>query len=266
MQHLDEFDLPRKLLVTLFLAVLSCGFGVAHLYLQFTMARASGEERWLPSLRDITLYFHGERSRTRLKHMVTGPMKEYFSADNTPERLSPEEQADLDAVLAWNDRGAPEAEYWNPQKHDEHRQISEILFRRGCLDCHVREAAAAEAKPDSPLDTYPGISRFVRPDTGMDPGRLLMLSHVHLLGMALMFLGVGAALSATRWAAWLRASLICGCFASILLDIGGWWAVKYGGAGYAWTVLAGGLLMGVLFGWSVLATGWDMWRKKSRSA
>jgi len=263
MTTLREFDLPRKLLVTMFLLVLSCGFFVAHLYLHHSMASAGGEEKLMPSPSDITLHFHGDRTRTRLKTMSLGSMKRYFmeDSDRRPIELKSDEQADLDAVLAWNDSGAPESAYWDPkEKKSQPGQVHAILYKRGCLDCHAADATGEEAKPDSPLDTFASISRYTRGDMGMDRGRLLMLSHVHLLGMALMFLGAGAALVASSYPGWLRGALVFGGFASILLDIGGWWAVKYGGGGWAWTVVAGGVLMGASFGLTVLCVLWDLWR------
>lgn len=268
MTTLREFDLPRKILITMFLVVLSCGFFVAHLYLHFTMAGVAGEEKFMPSPQDITVHFYGDRTKTRFKTMSLGSMKRYFmdDSDRKPIELKPEEQAKLDAIIAWNDAGAPEAGYWDPKlkvKTSDPKLVFTILSDRGCYDCHSPDAGGKVAKRDSPLDSFKGISRFTKGDTGMDKGRLLMLSHVHLLGMAMMFLGAGAALVFSSWSARLRGALVFGGFLSILLDIGGWWAVKYGGSAWAWSVIAGGSLMGAAFGLTVLAVLYDMWRRKS---
>ncbi|MCW8133271.1 MAG: hypothetical protein KIS92_23195 [Planctomycetota bacterium] len=267
MSNLPSFDAPRKILITMFLIVLSCGFLVAHLYLHHAMAGAGGEEKFMPSPRDIAVHFHGDRTKTRLKTMSLGSMKRYFmdDSDRKPAELTPAEQAKLDAVIAWNDAGAPESGYWDPtlkEKTADPALVYAILGDRGCYDCHSPDAAGKFAKRDSPLDSFKAVSRYTKGDTGMDKGRLLMLSHVHLLGMAMMFLGAGAALVFSTWSAKLRGGLVFGGFFSILLDIGGWWAVKYGGAAWAWTVIAGGTLMGAAFGLTVLAVLYDLWLRK----
>lgn len=263
MTPLKDFDLPRKVLATGFLVVLSCGFAVAHLYLHHAVDKEDGHEDFVPTLRDITLHFHGEPGVSRLKSKVLGSMKVNFSAAENPNVLTSEEQADLDAVLAWNAKGGPEDEYWNPKDHQEARRIQGLLLDRGCLDCHSPDATETGNKKDSPLDTYAAIAKYLKPNTGLDAGTLLMLSHVHLLGMGLMFLGVGVFVAASRYSARGRALLIGGGFLAVLLDIGGWWAVKWGGAVCAPVVLAGGALMGVTFSVSVAAVLWELWGKKS---
>jgi hypothetical protein len=96
----------------------------------------------------------------------------------------------------------------------------------------------------------------------MDKGRLLMLSHVHLLGMGMMFLLVGAAVALSAWPKWIRCALIVGGLSSILFDIFGWWAVKFGGGAWSPVVMFGGGLMGVCFGASVLVSLYDLWIRK----
>jgi len=53
---------------------------------------------------------------------------------------------------------------------------------------------------DSPLDSFVGISKFYEEKHRMDKGRLLSISHVHLLGMGMMFLLVGAAVASNALA------------------------------------------------------------------
>ncbi|MCZ7647355.1 MAG: hypothetical protein M5U26_19205 [Planctomycetota bacterium] len=264
MIRLRDLDRPFKLLATMFLIVLGAGFGTAHVYLHHTVDSADGREDLVPTFKDITLHFHGSPNATRLRAKIDGSMLKYFSAsedeDTTLDTLAPEERANHDAVRDWDARGAPEAEYWNP-KTEEYARIGEILMNTGCFDCHVPDATGKKAKPKSPLDTYEGIAKFTQPDTGMDVDTLLMLSHVHLLGMGLMFLGLGAGIALTSYSARLRSALIVAGFLSVLCDIGGWWAVKYGGGGWAWLVMFGGMLMGVVFAAGTVLTLLDTWKK-----
>ena len=108
MPTLSSLSLPWKLLITLFLIVLSSGFVVSELYLMHTTEMADGKPGM--SLDDITFTFYGDKTRTRLKSQALGPMKKYFSSEEEPEKLTADEQADMQKLIAWNDAGAPEAE------------------------------------------------------------------------------------------------------------------------------------------------------------
>jgi hypothetical protein len=256
---LHNLDLPWKLLLTFFLLVLSSGFVVSELYLKHVTEMADEVEGL--SLRDITLTFHGDKTNTVLKKQVLGGMKKFFQEDKDLARLTPQDQADIDAVIAWNDAGAPEHGFWDPTLKDKDknpRAIINIFYENNCLDCH----APGGKKKDSPLDSYAATAKFTKPDTGMDKGRLLMLSHVHLLGMGMMFLILGAAVAMSIWPAWLRCALIVGGLVSVLIDIFGWWGVKYGGPAWSPVVLASGVLMAVAFGGSVFVAIFDLWLRK----
>jgi hypothetical protein len=264
MPHLHSLDTPWKLLVTFFLIVLTCGFVVSELYVMHTTEPMDGKEGM--SLDDITYMFHGDKKKTTLRKQVLGGMKKYFAEGGELKNLTQEDQADIDAVIAWNDAGATEAGYWDPEKKQDDknpRAIINILYNNSCLDCHAPDATMKGNKRNSPLDTFEGISKFTKPDPGMDEGRLLMLSHVHLLGMGMMFLLAGAAVASTLWPAKLRSALIVGGMLSILVDIFGWWGVKYGGAAWSPVVMAGGMLMAVCFGASVFAAMYDLWLRKA---
>jgi mono/diheme cytochrome c family protein len=263
MTPLPSLELPWKLLITLFLIVLSSGFVVSELYLMHTTEMADGKPGM--SLEDITLTFHGDPKATRLKHMVLGPMKKYFSDDESTT-LKAAEQADLDAVVAWSDNKAPEIQYWDPVEKDKKpAAIFNIFNDHNCFNCHAPDATMKGNKKDSPLDTYAGVSKFTKPNTGMDTGRLLMLSHVHLLGMGMMFLLAGAAVALTVWPKWIRCALIVGGLSSILFDIFGWWGVKYGGGAWSPVVMVGGILMAASFGGSVFVAMYDMWMRKRQA-
>ncbi len=267
--NLQTAGIPHKCLVTMFLIVLSAGFFTAHLYLHHTVNLADGKETAFPTTRDITLHFHGQPGTTRLRNQSLGAMKKYYSMAEDPNDLDELEQQNLKAVLEWNDKGAPEKDYWefNAEKgRHTYTKVGLILSDSGCFDCHTRESTMKGNKKDSPLDTYQDIVKFTKEDQGMSKGRLLMLSHVHLLGMSLMFLGLGFFLVNSTWSVSIRTGLVVGGFASILVDIGGWWAVKYGGGGWAWLVMAGGLFMGMTFGVSTLLVLFDLWFKKPKGS
>jgi len=263
MPPLNQLNLAWKLLISLFLVVLSSGFAVAHKYLDHTTEMADGKPGL--TMDDITAQFHGDRTKTELKKQVLGGMKKFFSEDKDVSKLTPEDHADIAKVVAWNDNGAREEEFWNVKNHNDSdpKYIVNVLYNNNCLNCH---GEGGKKHKDSPLDTYAAITRFTKGDEGIDEGRLLMLSHVHLLGMGMMFLLSGAAVAMTQFPMGLRCLVICGGMGSILLDIFGWWAVKYGGAPFAPLVMAGGMLMALSFGASVAAALFDLWLRRKPAA
>jgi hypothetical protein len=262
--RLRRLDSPERLLATSILLVLAAGFVVSEVYVALTLS-ASGID--IVGFRAIVATYHGDRSTTRLKKKALGSMQRYFSAFEDPRRLAPDEQADLDRIVSWSDAGAAEAEYWNPiARRSSPGPILSVLRRRGCLDCHSPTATTIGHKRDSPLDTYAAIRRFTQPDQGMDPARLLLISHVHLLGMGMLFLLSGAAVVATRWPPRLRAALAVSGPLSVLATTGGFWAVKYGGPPFALLVLIGGVGMAFAFLGSVLAALLDLWLPQGAEA
>jgi hypothetical protein len=256
---LQKLDLPRKLLLTFVLAVLAVGF----LFAEACVFERTGKTDGLPglSLDDITFTFHGDRSMTPLKRAVHGSMKRYFSAFEDAAKLTPEEQADLDRIIAWNDAGAPEVEYLG--KEWEKTPVYTNMERHGCFTCHASSATIIGNRKDVPLNTYAGVSRFTQSDHGMEHGRLALLSHIHLFGMALVFLLTGAAVAATLWPLPVRCVLAAAGPVSVLLTVGGWWAVKYAGAAWSPLVLTGGILMALAFVLSVLAVLYDLWVRRT---
>lgn len=257
---LSQLDFPWKLLVSAFLIVLSSGFLMAELYLKHTTELVDGKEGL--SLDDITIQFYGDET-PKLKSQVLGGMKKFFSATEDVRNLKPDELADIDKIVAWVDRGAPEAEYEVKDDKEKNRgTISHILNMRGCIDCHAPDASMKGNKRDSPLDSFMGVSKFTKRNMGIDKGRLLSLSHIHLLGMGMMFLLLGAAVAMTEWPVWVRGWLIVGAQFSILLDIFGWWGVKFYGAPMSYAVMASGVLMAICFLGSVLVSFYDLWIRK----
>lgn len=260
MKPLHALELPFKLLISGFLIVLSSGFAVGELYLQHTTSMADGKPGL--SMDDVTFTFHGDETKTTLKKQILGPMRKYFAEGGVEKNIKPEDIADIDAVIKWNDNGHPEEGYWNLSEQDktkDKKAVFKILDNHNCYDCHSADATMKGNKKDSPLDTFAGVSKFLKPDTGMDKGRLLSISHVHLLGMGMMFLLVGAAVGLTLFSRRVRSVLIVAGLASVLLDIFGWWFVKWFGAPLAPMVMFSGALMPLVFFIDVVLCFYDMW-------
>ncbi len=256
-----KMEMPWKILASGFLMILSGGFFTAHMLLDYSVAGASGNPSPIPTLEDITAHYHGKPNSNRLKTMSLGSMKKYFSDSGKTEVLSAEEQAKLDLLVKWTEERAPIKDFWtvdpeNPEKHKPGPILT--ILQDNCTSCHSAEGK----KKDAPLDTYIAVTKFTKPDPGMDMGRLLTISHIHLLGMSLMFLGAGLFFAATRYPSNLRSLLIGAGFISIAMDIGGWWLVKLYGAPFAMLVMGGGVLMGLSFALIVFLTLRDIWVAK----
>lgn len=267
MKRLNELDLPYKILISGFLIVLSSGFGVAQLYLRYTTSKADGVDGL--GMDDITATYHGLPGNTSFKKNVLGAMNHFFSESQNPgEKLTAEEQADVDLCVAWNNAGAPEAGYWDKElkeKTKDPKSVYRVLLNRGCLDCHAADATMKGNKKDSPLDSYTNMAKVLKPDTGMPVGRLLSLMHIHLLGMGMMITLVLTALSFTSTHRLIRTALIVAGLSSVLFDVLGWGAVKFGGAPFAPVVMLGGAMMAGSFGLSVALTLYDIWLKKHKA-
>ncbi len=264
MKPLSELDLPWKLLISMFLIVLSSGFLAAELYLKHTTEMADGKEGL--SMDDITITFHGNGVPIlKRKIGVGGSMRRYFDINGAAEDLKPEDIKDIERVVAWIDRGAPEADYKIDDEKRKNEGIGNIIEKHGCTDCHSRDSTMRHKMPDYPLESFADVSKFTQAaSAGMDKGRLLSLSHIHLLGMGMMFMLLGMAIASTQWPVWMRAGLIVGGHLSILLDILGWWGVREFGASMSPVVMAGGALMAVCFLGSVAGSFYDLWIRKVR--
>jgi hypothetical protein len=256
---LGRLDLAGRLLVTAALVLLTAGFAVSEALI-VAFLRASGGGLG-PSA--ITAAFHGDPTASVLKSKSLGSMRRYFSALENPEQLTAEEEHDLERVVAWAEAGAPEDDYWDPlARRARPGEILTIFTRRGCLVCHSPLATLVGNKKDSPLDSYPDARRLAAPDRGMDPRRLLMLTHVHLLGIGLVFVVTGALMVSTSFSLRTRAVLALAGPLGLLSSVGGWWATKAGGSGLSWLVLTGGVLMSAAFAASVLAIVVETWGRR----
>jgi hypothetical protein len=262
MKPLCELDYPWKLLISMFLIVLTSGFIVAELYLKHTTELADGKEGL--GMDDITITFHGN-GVPLLKRKISpgGSMRKYFSVNATETDLKADDVRDIERVIAWIDSGAPESAYKIDDEKRKSEGIGTILDMHGCTDCHSSESHMRHNMHDYPLETFAQVHAFAKPDSGgIDTGRLLSLSHYHLIGMGLMFLAAGVAVALTLWPKWLRAALVVGGQASILLDIFGWWGVKWYGAPLSPVVMLGGILMAASFFGAIGAAFWDLWIRK----
>ncbi len=216
----------RKLTGSLFALVIGVGYltAVANLYFQFRLA--DGKPGM--SLADVAIHFHGNPAQTLLATMINGPMREHLA-----------DEAQLRTIMNWIESGA---------KREDFAPVHQILGAQ-CIGCHNRQAPR-------PLETFEDVAQTTVMNSGMSWGRLAMVSHQHLFGLALLCLGLAWLLSATATPFKFKAIVIALGFVSTLIDIGGWWLTRLN-AGLAWVVILGGALSGLFFGLGIFTVWYD---------
>ncbi|MFQ6091388.1 MAG: hypothetical protein ACE5OR_01700 [bacterium] len=92
---------------------------------------------------------------------------------------------------------------------------------------------------------------------------LLELSHVHLLGMPMMFLLLGLIFALSSLSENLKGIIVVIPFAALLLEVSSVWLTRYVAAPFAGLMIFAGLLSGFSFLVLFLVPLWEMWFKKS---
>lgn len=230
---LRRLPISVKVLATCFLLTMGIAylFGAAYLYLTAVQPHAGG------SLVDaVILKYHGDRGASRLEASLEGSMKEYATAEERKQ------------IIGWIRAGAAEAQF---------ADIRPVLTA-ACAGCHSADAGTGLA----PLTTYAEVAAFTDVDLGQSVKALVRVSHVHLFGMSFIFVLTGAVFAFSETPPVWRAVLIAIPFVAIWLDIGSWWFTKYAPL-FAYTVIGGGVLMGLSLAAQIGLSLYEMWGKGS---
>jgi hypothetical protein len=111
------------------------------------------------------------------------------------------------------------------------------------------------------LTSYEEVTQVAEVDLGQSMRALARVSHVHLFGMSFIFLLTGLIFALTEIHKRLRLVIVILPFIAIWLDIGSWWFTKYEPV-FAYTVIIGGILMGLALAAQILISLWEMWLKR----
>lgn len=208
---LDRLDSAFKTLFTGFLLVIGVGLLMAGAQIMLTHGQADGKSGL--SLDDIVYSYYGNRSGSRLETMLNGAMKP----------MAPDEVRFT--LIEWSRAGAP-MDQWDSKikpRVDMH-----------CAGCHGGQSAL-------PNLTDPEVMRkLAAVDLGASISSLTRVSHIHLFGIAFIFLFVGWIFGLAVFPATAKAILIATPFAFLILDVLSWWLTKYFPA-FAWATMIGGL-------------------------
>jgi hypothetical protein len=218
--------------------VLSVGYIFSMMYVFASHAGRDGNAGF--SADDLIIAYSGSKEDTRLEAALKGPMAGML------------QEGDRAEIVAWVRSGAEEAAYDG--------EVSAI-FEARCISCH------APSNPHLPdLTSYDAIMKMVDLDTGMDIYTMVRVSHTHLLGITFMFFIMGIIFShAYLRPVWLKCTIVGLPFAAIFCDIISWYLTKIV-AGFAYVVIASGVLMGLSFGTMAVVSLLQMWVLKPPKA
>ncbi len=231
---LKTISLPVKVLFTCFLLTIGIGYLSAITYLFLIDIEPHARDN-MGIVQAVIIKYYGQRGTTRLEASLEGSM-----GDNvTP--------AQKRQISEWIRKGAPSVGF----------ESIKPIFLDNCASCHSKESGM----PVPPLGTFEEVTAYTRIDLGQSIKSLVRVSHIHIFGMSFIFI-------LTSWifvlceidARW-KALLVAIPFLAIWIDIGSWWVTKFEPF-FAYTVIAGGVLMGFSLASQILISLWEIWLGK----
>jgi hypothetical protein len=212
--RLSELSLKYKALFTGFLLVIGIGLMMAGAQIMLTHGMADGKPGL--SINDIIYSYYGNRTGSKLETMLKGQMK----------AMAPEEARIK--LIKWTHDGAPETQ-WKTE--------IQPLIDTYCIACHNEASNLPNFKE------YANVKKAAEVDQGVSINVLTRISHIHLFGIAFIFMFVGGIFAKAEFPQRLQVLLIVTPFGFLILDILSWWLTKYipifayltmiGGIGYS---------------------------------
>ena len=228
-----NINTPLKVLFSSYLIVVGIGYMMAFTQILFTHGMADGKIGL--SVDDIVYSYYGNRNGSMIENKLNGSMKDNASDE---ERFK---------IIKWVREGADEASFNTTIKP---------IFDNSCAMCHNAESGL----PDFTI--FENIKKVSETDSGASFASLTRVSHIHLFGIAFIFMFVGLIFSfSTTGPTWLKASAIAMPYVSQVLDIASWWLTKFDPM-FAWLVIFGGAGMAVAFAFMWFVSMYEMWIKK----
>jgi len=216
---LPGFPLSVKMLFTGYLLAIGFGLLMAGMQIMLTHGMADGKPGL--SIDDIVYSYYGNRKGTTLEAKLNGSMK-----NNAPPKVRIE-------IIKWAREGAL-AKRWDSYFKKQ--------FLTYCTVCHNAESSL----PD--FTVLKNIQALAKPDDGMSINSLTKVSHIHLFGIAFIFMLMGAIfIFSVGISERIKATLIFIPFAFLIVDVISWWVTKVF-PGFAWVTIIGGI------GYSVAST------------
>ena len=222
-----------KSLFTGYLIVIAIGYLMALVQIQFTHGMADGELGI--SVDDIVYSYYGKRSGSVIESQLNGSMKAMASEK---DRLK---------IINWVRKGANEKAF-----HDN--GIRKIMDTN-CIACH----SAASGLPIPDFTKFEDVVKVSETDTGISFSSLARVSHIHLFGIAFIFMFVGLIFSlASGISKALKSTVIVMPYIFLIIDIASWWLTKLN-PHFAWLVIIGGGSMALSFAFMWIVSIYEMW-------
>ncbi len=238
MNSLPALPLPMRALFSAFLIVLGTGYLMA-LTLLFLVEIQPHQLQGQNVVQAISATYHGEPKVSALEAALTGQMSGMAQKE------------ERDRILNWAHAGGGAADF---------PKVAPI-FQSRCAACHSTQSGL----PIPPLTSYEEVQKFLHTDVGLTLAQLARVSHVHLLGVSIIFLLTGAIFALAELPTGLKLALLCIPYVSILMDIGSWWGTKFLSPVFAYIVIAGGALMGLALAAQIFISLWQMWSDAFRA-
>lgn len=222
-----------KALFTGYLIVVAVGYLMAIVQIQLTHGLADGE--YGLSIDDIVYSYYGNRNNSLLENKLHGSMKPMAT------------EGEREQIIHWIHSGATEEAY-------ENAGIKKI-FEAKCIVCH--NADGGVSVPD--YSDFQNIKDRALVDTGVSFTALARISHIHLFGIAFIFMFVGLIFSlAAGVPKVLKVVVISMPYIFLLIDISAWWLTKLN-PNFAWFVIIGGGAMALSFAFMWVVSMYEMW-------
>jgi len=228
--NLTRLSLPVRVLFTGYLMAIGAGLMMAGLQILLTHGMADGKLGL--SVDDIVYSYYGNRTGSKLESKLNGSMK---------DKAPPEERLE---IIKWARNGASKEE-WDAR-------IGQIMQQR-CAMCHANIPSLHD------VSKYEVAAKLAEVDEGATVSQLTRVSHIHLFGIAFIFMFVGFIFSfAVGFSKWVKVVLIFTPFAFLVLDIASWWLTKMNPA-FAWLTIIGGAAYTLASTIMILTSLWQMW-------
>lgn len=222
-----------KALFSGYLIVVAVGYLMALVQIQLTHGLADGE--YGLSIDDIVYSYYGNRASSLLENKLHGSMKP-MATDEEREQ-----------IISWIHAGASEESY-------EEDGIEDI-FDAKCIGCHTEESGM----PIPDYTFFENIKERALVDEGASFSALARVSHIHLFGIAFIFMFVGLIFSlATGVPKKLKVTVISMPYVFLLVDIAAWWLTKLN-PNFAWFVIIAGGAMAFSFATMWIVSMYEMW-------
>lgn len=234
---LADFPLALRVVFSSFLLTIGVGLLMAGAQIMVTHGMADGKPGL--SIDDIVYSYYGNTNNSKIEGKLNGSMK--VMAPDTV-RLN---------IIKWTRAGAPETE-WEP--------TFKPIFAHYCVTCHH---AGQTALPS--YETYQGVKQVAEIDHGTSFTALTRVSHIHLFGIAFIFMFVTAIFAFARFNQTWKIILIVTPFAFLIVDVLSWWLTKIN-PNFAWLTIIGGVGYSLASTVMIFTSLAQMWLRRFKAA